>query len=273
MDRRSTQSPGASPTDSKRSTSSGVTGEDRQTSILTPGHLSGRLQKILKGVGQVNGLSSRELRRRRREKGSWSNGSLQEWNLVSAGPSMMQVRPEDLLAEGMTVAVNRAISMRNRIPIDIWAVWDDPTRLFDLGYQKYVYAPLTIWLGPNRFQEFYLAAMGLVDPPAWEQDLDPLIGLRCMPWGVHLKDGHDLAGTPCKVAKLVCTLIYAIEKAVELGARHIRIFGADMVGSWSPGKTEEECKEKWGDRWSWERQVLRECIEAADAEEVFIEVL
>jgi hypothetical protein len=182
---------------------------------------------------------------------------------------MMKVTPGDLLEGGTTVAINRAISIRNRVPIDVWAVWDDPNKLFELGYGEHVYPPLQIWVGPNRFQEQYLAAMGRVEPPEWERLLHPLIGLRAMPWGTA--DGeHETLGA---VQRTVFSLVYGIEKAVDLGARHIRIFGADMAGPWAEGKTETECVLAYGERWTWERETLRRCIEAADEEEVFIEVI
>lgn len=230
----------------------------------------GKIQKL---VGRENELSSKLSQQRRKTSGSKFSECIRDWNLISSGPSMMKVKPEDLLPGGMTVAINRALSIRNRVPVDIWAVWDHPNRLFNLGYGKHLYPPLTIWLGTNRFHEFYLADIGMVDEPTWEHELHPLIGLRSMPWGFRPTPGKDLEGKDCTVAKTAFTLIYAIEKAVTLGAKHIRIFGADMAGSWSPGKTEEECVAKWGDRWEWERDQLEGCIRAADAEEVFIEHL
>lgn len=172
----------------------------------------------------------------------------------------------------MTVAINRAISIRNRVPVDIWACWDHPDRLFEVGYGEHIYPPLVIWLGPARFAEFYEAGMGKVEDPAWEEFLHPLIGLRSMPYGWRTTDAIDELGEPQR--KAVSTLIYSIEKAVQLGAKHIRIFGADMVGSWSEGRTEEECEAKWGNRWEWERSQLAECVRMADEEmECFIECL
>jgi len=181
---------------------------------------------------------------------------------------MMLAKPEDMLEDSITIAVNRAISIRNRLKVDIWACWDDPTRLFELGYGEHVYPPLTIWLGPNKFQEFFLASINKVDGPEWERFLHPLIGLRAMPWG-HAPYEHEQLG---RVGKTVFTLIYAIEKAVDLCARHIRILGADMDGPWIDGRTQEECEKINGKRWEWERQTLEACIEAAESErQVFIE--
>lgn len=217
------------------------------------------------GAGQESGLISTTSSKKPNPTASVSDVSYRQWTVISAGASMEKVTSSDLL-KGPVVAINRAISIRNRVPIHIWAVWDHPQRLFDLGYDEYIHPPLQIWLGPNRFQEFYLAALEKVTEPEWEKHLHPEIGLRCMPMGareVEVEGGK-------KGLKSVFTAVYAIEKMVSMGARKIRVLGADMEGSWVPGKTEEECVELDGDRWSWERDQWAQMEQAA--EEIGVEI-
>ena len=209
------------------------------------------------GAASASTLMTSEMRPA--NTGLGSGECFRQWTIISAGPSMMKVTASDLL-KGPVIAINRALSIRNRVPIDIWAVWDHPERLYALGYDKYVYPPLTIWMGPNRFQELYLANMGKVEEPAWETNLHPRIGIRPMPFG--WRKSVDEKGKAR--VKVVFSLIFAIEKAVSLGGQKIRILGADMEGSWRDPLTEEECiaAEKW-DRWKWERAQFGAIIEEA----------
>jgi hypothetical protein len=268
MDRPFTPSPDVSEPDTPESTSTDPTGTETSTSTPkreTDSGLSLRIQAL---AGQRSSGSSSASLPKLTPRELKYDGSIPEWNLISAGPSMMQVKPADLLQGGTTIAINRAISIRNRVPVDIWACWDDPERLFRLGYGEHIYPPLTVWVGPRQFFHFYEAGMRGFDPPEWERFLHPEIGLRCMPWGVHDYDHAQLG----PVGKTVFTLIYAIEKAVDLGARHIRLMGVDMEGSWIDNQTEEECVGAFGDRWVWEREKLEDCIHAAETEcQVFIE--
>jgi hypothetical protein len=251
--------------DTTKSLSTDATGPEPTTPTQSQGNDLESPEKIQSDDGSGSESSSPGSRVKLPRTGYGFEGTVRHWNIISAGPSMMLVKPVDLLDDAVTVAINRAISVRHRVPVDIWAVWDHPEKLFALGYDRHIHPPLTIWLGPNRFQEFYLAAIGKVPDPAWETFLHPKIGLRSMPFGYRETDTGR--------AKTVSTLCYAVEKAVMLGAKHVRIFGADMEGSWSEGKSEKECVAQFGDRWSWERSQMDQMLDAADESEVFVELL
>lgn len=186
------------------------------------------------------------------------------WTIISSGPSAREVTKEKLL-DGPVVAVNRAILLREKVPIDIWAVWDHPGKLFKLGYHRYTYPPLVVWLGARRFNEFFMAAIGKTEGwPEWYNLFDYRVGFRCMDMGI-------LSDPVRRGYRAAFTLVYAVEEAVKQGAKKIRILGADMSGTWLKGKTEAECmmKEKW-DRWAYERQKISEMIEKA--KEIGVEV-
>lgn len=241
--------------DTKRSTSTEVTCEAPTTSTQSQEQNSEHSRRSLKSDGQQNEVTLPTSEKKQPSTELRSVMSYRQWTMISAGPSMVKVTASDIL-KGPVVAINRAISIRHRVPVNIWAVWDHPDRLFGLGYDKYIYPPLQVWLGPNRFQECYLSALGRVEEPEWEGVFDPEIGFRCLPFGFRENlDGKD---------KTVFTLIYAIEKAVSMGARKIKVLGADMIGSWAPGKSEEECVKDYGERWSWERWQFSEMVKAAE---------
>lgn len=75
----------------------------------------------------------------------------------------------------------------------------------------------------------------------------------------------DTTGSAVK-GRSAFSVMCVLEKCVALGARHIRLFGADMKGSYDPlFPSEEKCKERYGwDRWAHERNCLNEAIKKAE---------
>jgi hypothetical protein len=110
--------------------------------------------------------------------------------------------------------------------------------------------------------------MGGGKRPGWELRFDPRVGFRCMDMGAV----PDVCSDQPKM-RSAFSVLCVLEKAVTLGARHIRLFGVDMGGSWDPlYPTEEECIEryKW-DRWRHERETLDQMIAKAASLGICIE--
>jgi hypothetical protein len=191
------------------------------------------------------------------------------WNIVSGGESRKELTEDDFIPGAPVIAINRAIDIRDRLPVDIWAFWDDPNRLGQLGYGKYAHHPLTIWLGANRFLEFFLAGCGRIRRPEWERDLDPRVGFRAMDRGLL----HDKIKNGPRAG---FTLIYVAEKCFALGAKKLRVLSCDMTGGWYPhagldeGQSVE--KEKWK-RWEYEKTKIVELKQVLMREGVEIEFL
>lgn len=176
-------------------------------------------------------------------------GHQEVWNIIAAGPSRYDLTEEDLLPGGLTIALNQAIDIRDRLPVQIWSFWDDISKVPDCT--KHAYPPMTVWLGPNRALELHLGGIGRVKHPAWEHEFHPEVGFRFMDRGLlpdPIKGGHR-AGF---------TLVYAIEKCAQLGAKHIRVLCCNMSGPWVPGTTTEEASRaanQWN-RWAYEKAQL-----------------
>lgn len=97
---------------------------------------------------------------------------------------------------------------------------------------------------------------------AWQKLVPPHVGFRCLNLGA-IKHGEGY--------RSAFSLVLACEKAVDLGAKHIRIMGADMNGEWQdephPGPHGE--REIW-DRWAFEREQVAEMIR--EAEKIGVEI-
>jgi hypothetical protein len=97
----------------------------------------------------------------------------------------------------------------------------------------------------------------------WQKLIPAHVGFRCMSLGmIKHKEGYRSAFT------LVC----ACEKAVDLGAKHIRILGADMDGPSVVDEPHGSGGRKSWDRWSYEREQLGKMIAAAAEVGVEIEL-
>jgi hypothetical protein len=153
--------------------------------------------------------------------------------------------------------------------VDAWASFDHPQRLFPLGIKEFLYPPLSIWTGPDRFKEFWVAGHGNKERANWEKEIDPAIGFRVLDLGA-IQDVDD----PEKF-RAATTLACVVEKVVYLGGRDIRVIGADMAGPWiQEHETEAGCIEAEGfDRWRHERASLEAQVEKAAEIGIKIELI
>lgn len=157
---------------------------------------------------------------------------------------MLELRPENLLP-GPVVAVNHAIKISHKIPVDMWASVDAPAALYgrhSLEHNKSIRFLSTedcaiLWrdlLGANGIRRVYV----------WPEKL--------------MKDFLDERGLPPKMPTLVTTLAWTFKQ----GARHVRVFGSDMTGTGSPLAEDEpwnpETSEINSFRWAIERKLFAE---------------
>lgn len=166
-------------------------------------------------------------------------------NVLCEGPSILRVTRQDLLP-GPVVAVNHALALSDRLPVDFWATVDDPKLLWDWselhrpeGFKLFTTENnSTYWLdllGEEAFNE---------KAYAWQPTFME-----------HL-------GTPEQKAPVLPTVIPVLAWLSHVGCEHVRLFGCDMTGQNShlselPYSSEED--EGWEYRWAIERQLISIC--------------
>jgi hypothetical protein len=179
-----------------------------------------------------------------------------QWNLVSAGPSREFLRPEHLL-DGPVVTVNRAIDVVARgIRVDFAAIADGPS-------EKYWRPGCQLWVTLRPVQqnvrpEGMDTNVQIPGPPIawlWDQALPASIGFRFMPTGT-VRDFEDATRH-----RHAFSALCALKRIWQFKPRRVRILCADMTGSWIAGMTEAECHahdmEKLNlNRWAHERRAM-----------------
>lgn len=158
------------------------------------------------------------------------------FNLVSGGPSRVHLTQEDLIPESPVVTVNRAIDIMDRgITVDFAMFADGPSAMVgQLGLQKYLVPPIQIWV-PRSAIYHENGVMNHLDMASqWEPYLPMSVGIRVTPFGL-------VGGLDGKLRHQFAALA-ALERMMMFRPVKIRILCADMLGTWVPGKTEEECE-------------------------------
>lgn len=152
--------------------------------------------------------------------------------------------------------VNRAIQLFARLGGDVWTVYDKPSCLepefIEQGRQA-VSLGLELWTGfPKEWEAAGIPAAEEIPSCVAHDPLDAPLEYRSAP-----------------------TLLLAIEIAVLRGARHLKVFGADMRGSCLEGRNLEAWREEEGfeekRRWGYERRIWRDFLAAAEREGITIE--
>ena len=163
-------------------------------------------------------------------------------NVLCEGPSIEALRPEDLLP-GPTVAVNHALSLSGKVPIDFWATVDDPDLLWAWS-ERHRHEQVKLWTTENN-TPYYQDFLG----EAWEGRLYVWV----QTFMEHLKEGDK---KPPVIPTVVALLGWLSNMP---GVEHVRMFGCDMVGTDSPlaaaGYSPDE-DIGWEYRWIMERQLL-----------------
>jgi hypothetical protein len=159
------------------------------------------------------------------------------WNVVSGGPSRACLQQSDLIPDSPVVTINRAIDIVDRgITVDFAAFADPPNAIVKtLGLEKYLQPPIQVWCPrPAVFPD--KGVMKIHDMVTlWEPFLPASVGVRTMPFGVLTQeDGTVTRYTFCTWAAIARVLMFKPER--------VRVLCADMMGSWAPGLSEEECE-------------------------------
>lgn len=159
------------------------------------------------------------------------------FNLISGGPSRSYLKKEDLIPDQPVVTVNRAIDVvDNGIPVDFAMFADGPSAIVNqLGLQKYLVPPIQLWVPRSAI----FADNGVVNHldlvSQWETYLPMSVGIRVTQFGL-------VGGLDGRMRHQFGVLA-ALERMLLFKPERIRVLCADMMGSWVPGKTEEECEE------------------------------
>jgi hypothetical protein len=134
------------------------------------------------------------------------------------------------------VTVNRAIDIVERgITVDFAMFADGPSSIVgELKLGKYINPPMQIWV-PRAAVFPDNGVMNLLDLVSqWEVHLPMSVGVRTTPFGL-------VGGLDGKLRHQFGVLA-ALERMLMFRPMEIRILCADMMGTWVPGKTEEECE-------------------------------
>jgi hypothetical protein len=158
------------------------------------------------------------------------------WNVISGGPSRKFIAQADLISDSPVVTVNRAIDVIDQgITVDFAAFADPPSRIFELMHlDRYLQPPIQVWC-PRPAVYLHNNVPNIHDEVSmWEPFLPASVGIRTMPFGtIPAEDGSS---------RFMFCFLAALERVMMFRPKMIRIFGADMMGSWIHGKTEEECE-------------------------------
>lgn len=159
------------------------------------------------------------------------------FNLISAGPSRSYLTKEDLIPDQPVVSVNRSIDViDNGITVDFAMFADGPSAIIhQLGLGKYLVPPIQLWVPRSSIFNDNGVLNHLDLASLWEPFLPMSVGVRVTPFGL-------VGGVDGKLRHQFGVLA-ACERMLLFKPERIRILCADMMGTWVPGKTEEECEE------------------------------
>jgi len=171
-----------------------------------------------------------------------------EATIVCEGPGACFASPRELAVACLTgpiIAVNRAIALGDRIPIDVWATLDDPTALWE-EWHEHVHPDAKLFSG-NDFPNIWRWRMILGEDGAGR------LYTRTPTYMEELKEFSEDGAAP-----MMPTLFHALAWCLQVGVRHVRLLGCDMRGSGSPlaESWAPEEDETFKVRWEIERKML-----------------
>lgn len=165
-----------------------------------------------------------------------TSGTCSSWNVVSGGPSRAFIQQSDLIPDSPVVSINRSIDIIDRgINVDFACFADPPNAIVKmLGLEKYLVPPIQVWC-PRPAVYVDKGMMQIHDMVTlWEPFLPASVGIRTTPFGTVQADGG--------IRRYLFCLLAALERVLMFRPERVRILCADMMGSWAPGLTEEECE-------------------------------
>ena len=168
-------------------------------------------------------------------------------NVLCEGPSILEFDPSQLLP-GPVVAINHALSLSDRVPIDFWATVDEPKVLWDWA-QPHLHQDCKIFTTENNLA-FWVETIGYEDGSRRLYAKEPSYMVETEHSPAFLgQNGH---------AALLPTVTHVLGWLYHLDA-DVRVFGADMRGSDSPlsiAPFSEDEDEGWQFRWDAERRLF-----------------
>lgn len=174
---------------------------------------------------------------------SWPEKGEEKVNVLCEGPSIQRLEREDLLP-GPVVAINHAISLSSKLPIDCWATVDDPKKLWRWS-KRYRPRELKLFTTENNLG-FWAKLLG-------EGGFNKKMYAWVPTYMEHL-------ATPTEKAPVIPTVITVLSWLASLkDTKHVRLYGCDMRGSespLSPGGFSEEEDIGWQYRWAIERHFI-----------------
>ncbi len=144
--------------------------------------------------------------------------------IVCEGPGACEASPLELaqaLLDGPVIAVNRAIALSDRIPIDFWAMMDEPKMLWDWGIEQ-AHASVK-FLSGDDYPNIWL----------WRELLGEDCGGRLYvrsPTYMEALAEVSVDGA----APMMPTLFHVFAWLLQVGVKDVRLIGCDMRGQGSP---------------------------------------
>jgi hypothetical protein len=182
----------------------------------------------------------------------WPETAYPTATVVCEGPGACFASPRELnqaLLPGPVIAVNRAIKLSDRIPIDMWALMDDPKPLWEFAGDAI--HPEVKFLSGNDMPNIW----------HWRE----LLGEDCA-GRLYAKEPtymENLAAvTVDGMAPMLSTIFHVLAWLLKVRARHVRLIGCDMRGAGSPlaGRWNADDDEDFKFRWEIERVLLAHCV-------------
>ena len=146
---------------------------------------------------------------------------------------------------GPIIAVNRAIGLSDRLPIDVWATMDDPLMLWE-EWKGSLHEKAKLFSG-NDFPNIWRWRMIL------GEDGSGRLYTRTPTYMEDFKDFTDTGEAP-----MMPTLFHVLAWCLQVGVKEVRLIGCDMRGTGSPlaGNWDAEEDTTYKIRWEIERRML-----------------
>lgn len=163
-------------------------------------------------------------------------------NVLCEGPSILLALRGDLLP-GPTVAVNHALGLSWKLPVDVWATSDDPNHLW--GWSHPHLPPAAKLFSTENNCLLWETLLGTEE-----------LNERLYGWQPTYMEHLE---TPEQKAPVLPTVMPVLAWLAHVGVEEVRLFGCDMEGQNSPLSAEPYSDEEdigWEWRWEHERKLL-----------------
>lgn len=192
--------------------------------------------------------------------------------MLCEGPSLLGARQSDLLP-GPVIAINHALAVSYRLPVDFWASVDSPKNLWEWA-QPHLHPETKLFSTVNNVLIWHEVLQDSIVPRLYAPDderlrelfgddgsdttLAEVMGDRLYAMDpTYMDDWPDVNGRPALLPSVVFVLAW-LASFPEI--EEVRLIGCDMRGTNSPLSVEPYSEEEedigWVRRWQVERTFI-----------------